>query len=287
MEIPLHQVDAFTDRPFSGNPAAVCPLADPLPEELMQAIASENNLSETAFLVRSTREDADYDLRWFTPTTEVDLCGHATLASGHVVLTHLEPGADAVAFATRSGVLRVGREPDGGLRMDLPADPRDPADPSPEAAARLRNILGVQPEALLGGSTWIAVLPEAHMVKDLVPDFAEIGRLDPPYLSVTAPGTPGSGVDFVSRYFAPGAGVDEDPVTGSAHCALAPYWAERLGRQRLAALQVSARGGQIDCEVAADRVLLRGRAVEVMTGAVVLPDHPWATSATGQTSPRS
>jgi PhzF family phenazine biosynthesis protein len=263
MEIPLHQVDAFTDRPFTGNPAAVCPLADALPEDLMQAIASENNLSETAFLVRSAGGDADYDLRWFTPTTEVDLCGHATLAAGHVVLSSLDPGAASVSFATRSGILRVEREPDGRLRMDLPADPRDPADASPEEAGRVRGILGVQPEELLGGSTWIAVLAEAGQVSDLAPDFAEIGRLDTPYLNVTAAGPPGSGIDFVSRYFAPGAG---------AHGALTPYWAQRLGRQRLTARQVSARGGEIDCEMAGERVLLRGRAVEVIRGAITLAD---------------
>ena len=272
MEIPLHQVDAFTDRPFSGNPAAVCPLAAPLPEELMLAIAAENNLSETAFVVPSSDPGADYDLRWFTPTTEVDLCGHATLATGHVVLEHLTPGATSVSFATRSGVLRVEREDDGALRMDLPADRRAVVKVPDPTALALRAILGTEPVEVLGGSTWIAVLGSAEKVVGLTPDHGLVASLDPPYLNVTAPGEAGSGVDFVSRYFAPGAGIAEDPVTGSAHCALAPYWAQRLGRNRLEARQVSARGGEIDCEVVDERVLLRGGAVEVMVGTLTLAD---------------
>lgn len=263
----MWQVDAFTERPFGGNPAAVCAPPGELPADLMQAIAAENNLSETAFLV--ARDDAPaggatsaWDLRWFTPTVEVDLCGHATLASAHVVFAHLAPGATTARFSTRSGDLVVTREHEGVLRMDLPADPRQEV----EAPEGLRAVLGVEPVAVLGGPTWIAVLEDAAQVTSLRPDIAAIGALDPPYLSVTAPGGAGEGVDFVSRFFAPGAGIDEDPVTGSAHCALTPWWAARLGRARLRARQVSARGGDLDCELAGDRVVLRGRCAEVFGG---------------------
>lgn len=273
MRLPLFQIDAFTDRPFGGNPAAVCPLDSWLPDQLMQSIAAENNLSETAFLVPSepaggSAEDRPvHELRWFTPEVEVDLCGHATLAAGHVVFEHLSPGARSVTFSTRSGVLVVDREP-GVLRMDLPADPR----PKVAAPEHLAEILGVEPTEVLGGSTWIAVLEDASRVSGLAPDPGSVGRLDPAYLSVTAPGVPDSGVDFVSRFFAPGAGIDEDPVTGSAHCALMPYWSDRLGRNRLRARQVSARGGELDCELLEDRVVLRGRCAEVLRGMLEVPD---------------
>lgn len=276
MRIPLHQVDAFTNRPFAGNPAAVCPIDNWLPEPLMQSIAAENNLPETAFLVR--RSDLDppaetgYELRWFTPTKEVDLCGHATLASGHVVLNRLDPQARSVSFSTRSGVLLVERDSQHTLRMELPADPRRVAQPDPAFHESLSTILGVEPVAVLGGSTWIAVLDNALEVSGLRPDITAIGALETPYLNVTAPGEPGSGVDFVSRYFAPGAGIPEDPVTGSAHCALTPYWSDRLGKKRLLARQVSDRGGDLDCEMSGERVVLRGSAVEVLTGTLRLPD---------------
>jgi len=262
MEIPLFQVDAFTSKPFGGNPAAICPLSEWLPEVVMQAIAAENNLSETAFLVEDDGDDADYALRWFTPAIEVDLCGHATLAAGHVVFEHLRPDTEAVRFSTRSGVLEVAREAGGALRMDLPADPRSPT----SAPDGLAEILGSTPTEVLGGSTWVAVLDDAEAVRSLRPDPDAIGRLDPPYLNVTAAGDADSGVDFVSRFFAPGAGIDEDPVTGSAHCALTPYWAKRLGTDRLVARQVSRRGGELDCELLADRVVVRGRCVQVLQG---------------------
>jgi len=265
MTIPFFQVDAFTSKPFGGNPAAVCLLDNWPADELLGSIAAENNLSETAFLVPSRTREADYELRWFTPEIEVDLCGHATLASGHVALRHLRPDAEAVSFSTRSGVLRVHREATGSLRMDLPADPRE-AGHEPAIAA----ILGNEPLALLGGSTWIAVLPSASEVKSLDPDIGQVAALQVPYLNVTGPGDPDSGVDFVSRFFAPGAGIDEDPVTGSAHCALTPYWAGRLGRSRLRARQVSARGGEVDCELVGERVLLRGTCAEVIEGHLTL-----------------
>ena len=271
----MWQVDAFTERPFAGNPAAVSAPRGELSAGLMQAIAAENNLSETAFLVArdgasgtGTTDGAPggststWDLRWFTPTVEVDLCGHATLASAHVVFAHLAPGATTARFSTRSGDLVVTREDDGVLRMDLPTDPRR------EVAAPdgLRAILGAEPVAVLGGATWIVVLEDAAQVASLRPDVVAIGALDPPYLNVTAPGEAGEGVDFVSRFFAPGAGIEEDPATGSAHCALTPWWAARLGRSRLRARQVSTRGGDLDCELAGDRVVLRGRCAEVFGG---------------------
>lgn len=269
MGIPMWQIDAFGDRPFTGNPAAVCVLADWLPAEVMQSIAEENNLSETAFLVPRTdaaRRDtatggtSAWELRWFTPAVEVDLCGHATLAAAFVVLGHLAPEARSASFSTRSGELVVTREDDGLLRMDLPADPRREVD----APAGLREILGTDPIAVLGGSTWIAVLDTAEQVTSLDPDIAAIGALDPPYLNVTASCGDDHDIDFVSRFFAPGAGIEEDPVTGSAHCALTPLWAERLDRTRLRARQVSARGGDLDCELLGDRVVLRGRCVEIL-----------------------
>ncbi|MGI9579186.1 MAG: PhzF family phenazine biosynthesis protein [Microthrixaceae bacterium] len=277
MDIPLFQVDAFTDRPFAGNPAAVCPLESWLPEALMQSIAAENNLSETAFLVRvsthglSESGTCEYELRWFTPTTEVDLCGHATLASGHVVLNRLDPDVPSVSFSTRSGVLQVERDTTGVLRMQLPADPRSPIGPDQALRKSLQTILGVEPRTVLGGSTWIAVLESARDVVDVQPDLAALAAMATPYLNVTAPGEPDSGVDFVSRYFAPGAGIDEDPVTGSAHCALTPYWAARLGKPRLQARQVSSRGGELDCELEGDTVVIRGSAVEVLSGTLRLP----------------
>ena len=272
MDVPLYQVDAFTDHPFSGNPAAVCPLGAWLADDLLAAIAAENNLSETAFLVPGRKgAQADYELRWFTPEVEVDLCGHATLASAHTVFEHLEPTSDSVAFSTRSGLLRVQRDLDGRLRMDLPADPRAVVRPDERTGQLLGEILGGPPVAVLGGSTWIAVLESEQAVAMLRPDPVTVARLDPPYLNVTGPGSPGSGVDFVSRYFAPGAGIAEDPVTGSAHCALTPYWADRLGRTRLKARQVSSRGGDLDCELTGDRVVIRGHAVEVIEGILRLP----------------
>ncbi len=274
MQIPLFQVDAFTDRPFGGNPAAVCPLDAWIPDALMQSIAAENNLSETAFLVSTASASASgqtepsHELRWFTPEVEVDLCGHATLAAGHVVLNHLSPQAGNVAFSTRSGELVVERERGGVLRMDLPADRRAEA----TAPQGLAEILGSAPTAVLGGGTWIAVMDSARQVGELEPDFAAIGRLDPPYLSITAPGEPDSGVDFVSRFFAPGAGIDEDPVTGSAHCALVPYWSDRLGLTEMSARQLSPRGGELHCELRADRVVLRGSCVDVIRGTLTVPD---------------
>lgn len=267
MEIPLYQVDAFTDRPFTGNPAAVCPLERWLPDATLQAIAAENNLSETAFFVA----DGDgYTLRWFTPATEVDLCGHATLASAHVVLNELAPGREAVHFVSpRSGVLDVTRDGDG-LAMDFPARASSPIAPRADVVAALGHPSGIAPSRLAeNADTIVAEYADEAAVAALRPDFAAVYALDR-YVIATAPGT--APIDFVSRFFAPIAGIDEDPVTGSAHCTLAPYWSARLGRSSLRARQISARGGDLWCELRDDRVLLRGHAVLVLRGKLILPD---------------
>lgn len=260
MRIPLYQVDAFTDRPFAGNPAAICPLESWLDEAVMQAIAAENNLAETAFLAR---EGAGWRLRWFTPTVEVDLCGHATLASAHVIFECLEPGRTApVGFETRSGRLTV--EKDGTmLWMDLPALPAVACD----TPADLSAGLGIDVPETFVSTNYMAVLADAAAVRALKPDMAVLARLAPRGAIATAPGD-GEGCDFVSRYFAPAHGVPEDPVTGSAHCTLAPFWAARLGKGVLGARQISRRGGALVCEPKGDRVRIGGSAVLVLEGAI-------------------
>lgn len=261
MPIPLWQVDAFASRPFAGNPAAVCPLEAWLADDVMQAIAAENNLSETAFFVK--RADGDFDLRWFTPAVEVDLCGHATLASAWVLLHEIEPARARVVFHTRSGPLTVVRHGDG-LEMDLPARRCEKSEIT-DAAVR---ALGARPEAMLRTSNLVAVFSRAEEVRALAPDMAAIAALPGIFgFSVTAPGTGAdSDVDFVSRYFAPAKGIPEDPVTGAAHTALAPYWGERLGKVSMRARQVSRRVGEVGCRVAGDRVVLTGQAVVVLRG---------------------
>jgi len=260
MRIPIYQIDAFTDRLFGGNPAAVCPLESWLPDATMQAIAAENNLSETAFFVPA---GDGFELRWFTPAKEVDLCGHATLATGHLVLCHLEPGRERVAFATRSGRLEVSR--DGELlALDFPAYPPQKVD----APAGLFDALGHDAEAVLRGNYLMVVYRDEHAVRALKPDFSAMLRAGLDEAIVTARGRE---CDFVSRFFAPGYGIPEDPVTGSAHCALVPYWADRLGKTRLKARQVSRRGGELLCELRGDRVTIAGRAVLYLEGTIELP----------------
>lgn len=265
MRIPLWQVDAFTDRVFSGNPAAVCLLEAWLPDEILAAIAAENNLAETAFLVR---EPEGWRIRWFTPAVEVDLCGHATLASGHVSLTHLDPGARSITFASRSGPLTVAREPDGRLTMTFP---RRPAKRCPVPPPLVR-ALGDEPLETLTSRDLLAVLASEAEVRALAPDaraFAAMEELPGLGVIVTAPAaTPG--LDFVSRFFAPKVGVPEDPVTGSAHCTLVPYWAKRLGKPRLEAAQLSKRGGRLSCEdrPESETVGIAGRAVEYLEGRI-------------------
>jgi len=262
MRIPLYQVDAFTGRLFGGNPAAVCPLAEWLPEATMQAIAAENNLAETAFFVP---QGEGYLLRWFTPTVEVELCGHATLASGYVVTHILAPERRSVRFETlKAGPLEVTREGDH-LAMDFPCWPpeQQPADP------RILAALGKMPaESYIARGRTLAVYEHPEDVAALRPDFAEMRRVPGADAIVTAPG--GDGIDFVSRYFAPNFGVDEDPATGSAHCVLTPYWAARLGKKQLEARQISARVGDLSCTLRGDRITLAGRAVLYLEGAITV-----------------
>jgi PhzF family phenazine biosynthesis protein len=261
MQIPLWQVDAFATRPFAGNPAAVCPLEQWLPGPLLQAIAAENNLSETAFFVR--RPDGDFDLRWFTPRTEVDLCGHATLASAWVLMREIEPRRARTVFHTRSGPLTVTRAGEA-LAMDLPARPARPI----ETPADLTDALGAAPASTWLARDLVAVYASAEEVRALRPDMAAIEALPGVFaVCVTAPGTGADAdVDFVSRFFAPSKGVPEDPVTGSSHATLVPYWAERLHRTTLRARQTSTRGGELGCMLEEGRVVLTGQAVIVIRG---------------------
>ncbi len=257
MQIPIYQVDAFSSCVFSGNPAAVCPLERWLPDEQMQAIAAENNLSETAFFVRNGNR---YDLRWMTPATEVDLCGHATLASAFVIFEYLDPTLASVVFDTRSGELTVTRR-QGLLCMDFPARPPQPVDVHPN----LVRALGGEPVEILGSRDYLVVYRSEEEVRRLAPDMALLAELDRFAVIVSAPG---SNADFVSRFFAPAQGVPEDPVTGSAHCTLVPYWSARLGKRELRALQVSKRGGELWCEDRGDRVSIAGHAVLYMQGRI-------------------
>src|SRR5215469_15474498 len=262
MRIPLYQVDAFTSRLFGGNPAAVCTLTEWLPNATMQSIAAENNLAETAFFVA---QGEGYLLRWFTPTVEVELCGHATLASGYVVTHILRPERRSVRFETlKAGPLEVAREGDL-LAMDFPCWPpeQQPADP------RILAALGEAPvRSFVARGRTLAVYESAEDVAALKPDFAAMRRVPGADAIVTAPGR--DGIDFVSRYFAPNFGVDEDPATGSAHCVLTPYWAARLGKNRLTARQISPRVGELDCTLRGDRVTIAGRAVLYLEGTIAV-----------------
>ncbi len=259
MHLPIYQVDAFTDRVFRGNPAAVCPLQAWLPEATMQAIAPENNLSETAFFVR---EGSDYALRWFTPTVEADLCGHATLAAGHIVLRLIEPERETVNFRTiKAGTLVVTRRANM-LVMDFPARPALPVAPPPGLLA----ALGGAPREVLRARDHLVVYGSAVEVAALHPDLAALAKVECWAAIVTAPGD--DGIDFVSRFFAPAQGVPEDPVTGSSHCTLVPYWAKGLGRTELEARQLSRRGGALRCALQDDRVSIAGRAVLYLEGRI-------------------
>lgn len=253
MRIKQYQVDAFATRAFEGNPAAVCPLDSWLDDALLQAIAEENNLSETAFFVPSEK---GYRLRWFTPVKEVDLCGHATLATAHILFEKLGYTRPVITFETRSGDLFV-KKSGQQLAMDFPASSLTPC----EISATLVEGLGQRPIEVWAAEDYVAVFDSEATVRAITPDQALLGQLDLRCVVITAPG---SEVDFVSRVFGPKFGIPEDPVTGSAHCELAPYWASRLGKTVLSARQVSRRGGSLACEVKADRVILTGRALTVM-----------------------
>jgi PhzF family phenazine biosynthesis protein len=259
--LPLYQVDAFTDRCFAGNPAAVVPLETWPADATLQAIAAENNLPETAFFAPAAGR-ADYDLRWFTPTVEVDLCGHATLATAFVLATQLGVTVERVTFATRSGELAVARAGDIHT-LDFPAHPPEPvADAAPFAEA-----LGATPDAALrGGAFGLAVFPDAATVAGLSPDMARVAAMTD-LIGVIA-SAPGDRVDVVSRFFAPQAGIPEDPVTGSAHTVLGPYWAERLGKPTLQCRQISARGGDLRVTAAGERVHIGGRCTLYLDGRI-------------------
>lgn len=258
MELPIYQVDAFTSRLFGGNPAAIVPLTQWLPDDLMQKIAAENNLAETAFIVAKGDR---YELRWFTPTLEIDLCGHATLASAYVVFRHLHPDWQEVAFDTvKAGELKVKRLADGLLSMDFPARPPEPG----AVDSRLKAAVGGHPEQVMASRDYLVIYGSEDEVRALKPNMAELAKIDR-FVIVTAPG---KACDFVSRFFAPRAGIDEDPVTGSAHSTLIPYWAERLGKTKLHAFQISPRVGELRCEHLGSRVIMAGHAVEYLRGTI-------------------
>ena len=257
MKLPFYQVDAFTNRVFGGNPAGVCPLESWLDYDLMQAIAAENNLAETAFFVAGPDR---FHLRWFTPTVEMDLCGHATLASAWVLFEKLGVATASVGFDTRSGVLTVTKA-GALLSMDFPSRAGEPV-PAP---AELLAGLKIKPAEVFKARDYLVVLESEAAVRALQPDFAELVKLDCTGIIVTGPG---QSADFVSRFFAPRMGVPEDPVTGSSHCTLIPYWAKRLGKTRLKAHQVSARGGELHCEDLGARVSIGGEARLYLEGSI-------------------
>jgi len=259
VKIRQYQVDAFASKVFEGNPAAVCPLTAWLDDAVLQAIAEENNLSETAFLVPSSR---GFHLRWFTPVAEVDLCGHATLAAAHVLFEIVGYPQRSITFETKSGDLVVERHGDL-LSMDFPAQPPLLCPP----VEALAEGLACLPTEVLAANDYIAVLESEEDVRSVVPDHMRLRQLDLRGVVVTAPGNE---VDFVSRFFAPKYGIPEDPVTGSAHCELAPYWSARLGKRTLSACQLSKRGGEVHCELKGDRVVLSGRAVTFMEAEITI-----------------
>lgn len=264
MRIPLFHVDAFSERPFQGNPAAVCFLDSWLDEDLLQRVAAENNISATAFLV--THADG-YEIRWFTPSCEVKLCGHATLATAHLLLNLRRSELDSVTFQTRfRGTLTVRKCPDG-LVMDLPSVSPTPCNTVPRSLRHALRLDSAPAEILEANQMYVVVIDSQERVRDLHPDFAVLQDLHPYVVSVTAPGTDS---DFASRYFAPSYGIPEDPVTGSAHCILTPYWAARLGKRKLHARQISERGGELWCELVGERVLVQGRAVVTMEGTLAI-----------------
>ena len=253
-------MDAFASELFRGNPAAVVPLEKWLPDAVLLSISLENNLSETAFFVPSGN---GYHIRWFTPVVEVALCGHATLASAHIVFSELGFDGKMLKFQSKSGLLTAIRG-ELGYVMDFPAEPSDFCD----APKPLIEGLGFEPDLVMKGTDYLAVVSTQHQIEELAPDFRQLAQLDSRGLIVTAPG---DDCDFVSRCFFPQTGVDEDPVTGSAHCQMTPYWVDRLGKSKLVARQLSSRGGEVICEMRGDRVILEGQAVKYMEGEIEIP----------------
>lgn len=263
MAIPLLQIDAFTQQPYRGNPAAVCWLTQPLPDAQLQAIAAEMNLSETAFLLA---DESAWQLRWFTPTCEVDLCGHATLAAAQALQEWGQAqSGETLRFQTRSGLLQA-KLSDRGIELDFPVQPPQPLSETIEFAAAIGVPVLAYCTSPIG--YWLLEVESVAQVRELQPDLAAIAQWPCQAVVVTAAAQEGDDGDFVSRFFAPRLGIAEDPVTGSAHCLLAPYWQTKLGRDRLQAQQLSARGGELEVEVQGDRVILRGYAVTVLQGAL-------------------
>jgi PhzF family phenazine biosynthesis protein len=259
MDLRIYQLDAFASDVFTGNPAAVVPLSHWIDDSLMQRIATENNLSETAFCVPLDDSNQRWHIRWFTPAVEVPLCGHATLASAAVIRREYPPDAWPIELESASGILEVDTDGDAFI-LDFPANPAK----ATEIPAALAEALGVDVgECLHTDGFYLLTAADETSVQELNPDFGKLARLTEDSVIVTAPG---DAVDFVSRFFAPGLGIDEDPVTGAAHCVLTPYWSDRLGITRLQARQISRRGGDVGCELRNDRVLLRGRAVFYLHG---------------------
>jgi PhzF family phenazine biosynthesis protein len=258
MKLDIYQLDAFASLPFTGNPAAVVPLDSWLPDDVMQGIAMENNLAETAFFARG---ENGYDLRWFTPTIEMDLCGHATLASGYVIFEILGSSEKLLKFQTRSGELTVEKQ-DGRYVLDLPSRPGVPSETPP---GLIEALGGAKPKEIYKSRDYMLVYESEADVLAIDPDFNSLMKIDTHAVIVTAKG---DSSDFVSRFFAPEVGVPEDPVTGSAHCTLIPYWAEKLGKNDLFARQVSQRGGELFCELIGDRVKIGGNAVLYMRGEI-------------------
>lgn len=259
MKLPIYQIDAFTSSVFGGNPAAVCPLKYWLDDDLLQKIAAENNLSETAFIVEAP---IGYDIRWFTPKMEVDLCGHATLAAAFVIFNYLRRSIDEIKFSSKSGILRVFRSGDL-LSMDFPSRKPEECDFNQSLA----DALGGNPVKMLKSRDYVVVYKTEDEIVNLNPDYEKLLDIDALGIIVTAEG---NDVDFVSRFFAPAAGIDEDPVTGSAHSTLIPYWAEVLGKDVLHALQLSERSGELFCEDKGDRVLISGKAARYLEGSIFI-----------------
>jgi len=263
MTIPIYQADAFTDTLFGGNPAAVCPLNSWLPDESMQKIAAENNLAETAFFVKTEK---GYLLRWFTPEFEIDLCGHATLATAHILFTELGYTKDVISFETvKAGVLTVSKNGDK-YTLDFPSRPPEPVALPMELITALGGKIPVE---VLKSRDYFVVYESEQDIRDIKPDFNLLAKIDTVGVVVTAEGD-AADVDFVSRFFAPGAGIPEDPVTGSAHCNLIPYWADMLEKEELHALQLSSRKGELWCELKGDRVLMSGKAVTYLKGEIFI-----------------
>ena len=261
MKLDLIQIDAFAEKVFEGNPAAVCPLSNRLEDSVMQSIASENNLSETAFILKSGLDQ--YDIQWFTPDGEVDLCGHATLASAHFLFERKLVNSRTVFFNSKSGRLPVYKHADGLLEMDFPAQTFEPC----QAPPRLLSGLRVDVKETYRSMDYLVILENQQQVLNCTPDMNQFMKLDLRGVIISAEGQCS---DFVSRFFAPKHGIHEDPVTGSAHCILAPYWAKKLDKAILKARQLSKRGGQLTCEMNGNRVLLKGRAVTYMTGEITI-----------------